>query len=189
MLTFLKARATRPILTFKTLADVSEWTGACGSSTVGLGFFYMRSIFNTFNIFFWIRYTRISQWSTVHFWNRIEEEGERGCQRCEIERWVCAHIYLSSQMSAIFVHVNNAGICKASKQASKQAGGVWYRTFNLPNYSREELERGPVTHETNLMNQYIRWFETFSCLKLIYEPQQHGLMFGSSYLNHLDMRS
>ena len=27
----------------------------------------------------------------------------------------------------------------------------------------------------------------FSCLKLIYGPQQHGLMFGSSYLNHLDM--
>jgi hypothetical protein len=41
-------------------------------------------------------------------------------------------------MSAIFFHVNNAGICKA-------------RTFSLPNYSREELERGPVTHETNLM--------------------------------------
>ena len=27
------------------------------------------------------------------------------------------------------------------------------------------------------------------CLKLIYGPQQHGLMFGSSYLNHLDMSS
>jgi hypothetical protein len=36
---------------------------------------------------------------------------------------------------------------------------------------------------------YIRQFETFSCLKLIYRPQQHGLMFGSSYLNHLDMSS
>jgi hypothetical protein len=35
----------------------------------------------------------------------------------------------------------------------------------------------------------IHWFETFSCLKLIYGPQQHGLMFGSSYLNHLDMSS
>jgi hypothetical protein len=28
-----------------------------------------------------------------------------------------------------------------------------------------------------------------SCLKLIYGPQQHDLMFGSSYLNHLDMSS
>ena len=27
------------------------------------------------------------------------------------------------------------------------------------------------------------------CLKLKYGPQQHGLMFGSSYLNHLDMSS
>jgi hypothetical protein len=38
-------------------------------------------------------------------------------------------------------------------------------------------------------DHYIREFETFSCLKLIYGPQQHGLMFGSSYLNHLDMSS
>ena len=29
----------------------------------------------------------------------------------------------------------------------------------------------------------------FSCLKLMYGPQQHGLMFGSSYLNHLDMNT
>jgi hypothetical protein len=39
------------------------------------------------------------------------------------------------------------------------------------------------------LNHFIRSFETFSCLKLIYGPQQHGLMFGSSYLNHLDMSS
>jgi hypothetical protein len=31
--------------------------------------------------------------------------------------------------------------------------------------------------------------EIFSCLKLIYGPQQHGQMFGSFYLNHLDMSS
>ena len=36
---------------------------------------------------------------------------------------------------------------------------------------------------------YIRQFETFSCVKLIYGPQQHGLMFGLSYLNHLDMNT
>ena len=29
------------------------------------------------------------------------------------------------------------------------------------------------------MNHYIRYFETFSCLRLIYGPQQQGLMFGS----------
>ena len=29
--------------------------------------------------------------------------------------------------------------------------------------------------------------ETLSCLKLIYGPQQHGIMFVLSYLNHLDM--
>ena len=28
---------------------------------------------------------------------------------------------------------------------------------------------------TQNKNHYIRSFETFSCLKLIYEPQQHGL--------------
>ena len=31
--------------------------------------------------------------------------------------------------------------------------------------------------------------ETFFCLKLINRPQQHGPVFGSSYLNHLDMSS
>ena len=36
---------------------------------------------------------------------------------------------------------------------------------------------------------YIHFFETFSCLKLIHGPQQHGQMFGLSYLNHLDMTS
>jgi hypothetical protein len=36
---------------------------------------------------------------------------------------------------------------------------------------------------------YIRSFKTFFCLKLIYRPQQHGLMFGLSYLNHLDMNT
>jgi hypothetical protein len=36
-------------------------------------------------------------------------------------------------------------------------------------------------------NHYVRKFHTFSWLKLIYGPQQHGLMFGSSYLNHLGM--
>ena len=38
-------------------------------------------------------------------------------------------------------------------------------------------------------DHYIREFETFSCLKLIYGLQQYGLMFGSSDLNHLDMSS
>ena len=41
----------------------------------------------------------------------------------------------------------------------------------------------------NVMYHYIRLFGTLSCLKLIYGPQKHGLMFGSSYLNHLDMSS
>ena len=38
-----------------------------------------------------------------------------------------------------------------------------------------------------LFNHYIRYFETFSCLKSISEPQQRVLMFGSSYLNHLEL--
>jgi hypothetical protein len=33
------------------------------------------------------------------------------------------------------------------------------------------------------------YLRLFPCLKLIYEPQQHGLMFGSSYPNHLDVSS
>jgi len=45
------------------------------------------------------------------------------------------------------------------------------------------------TYDLSNMDHYIHWFETFSCLKLIYGSEQHGLMFGSSNLNHLDMSS
>ena len=60
------------------------------------------------------------------------------------------------------------------------------QTFKDVDGSTYELQ----TFVCNFLHyHYILYFETFSCLQLIYGPQQHGLMIGSSYLNHLDMSS
>ena len=64
-------------------------------------------------------------------------------------------------------------------------GWVW----GIPGWSSRLQEITDHFRGIYRIYHYIRYFETFSCLKLIHEPQQHGLMFGSSYVNRLDMSS
>jgi len=54
------------------------------------------------------------------------------------------------------------------------------------------LQSNPLSISLSLEISHVcshHYIRIFSCLKLIYGPQQHGLMFGSSFLNHLDMSS
>ena len=92
------------------------------------------------------------------------------------------HIYTltSDAINIIHVHI----IVKSITMFSWTDGIQW----NIPLNNVMDLNN-VVFMIHNQQSHYIRSVETFSCLKLIYGPQQHGLLFGSSYLNHLDMSS